>query len=100
MQNDELNTDSLKALTDRILKFRRERDWERFHNVKDMVISLSLEAAELLELTQWKNGEEFAEHLLERKDAVEHELSDVLYWALLIAHDLEIDLGDAFVRKM
>ena len=100
MQHEELNTDSLKALTDRILTFRRERDWEKFHNVKDMVISLSLEAAELLELTQWKNGEELDAYLVERRDAVEHELSDVLYWTLLIACDLEIDLGEAFVRKM
>jgi dCTP diphosphatase len=100
MRPDDKVTDSLQSLTTRILEFRRERDWEQFHNVKDMAISLSLEAAELLELTQWRNGEELDAFLGERKEAVGHELGDVLYWALLIAHDLEIDLGEAFMRKM
>jgi NTP pyrophosphatase (non-canonical NTP hydrolase) len=65
-----------------------------------MAISLSLEAAELLELMQWKNGEELRTHLAERQQAVGQELSDILYWTLLIAHDLQINLADAFMAKL
>ena len=100
MRQKESDADSLRTLTARILEFRRERDWEQFHNMKDMAVSLSLEAAELLEFTQWRNGDELDAHLAHRKEAVGHELADVLYWTLLIAHDLEIDLAEAFKRKM
>jgi NTP pyrophosphatase (non-canonical NTP hydrolase) len=100
MQSEDRDADSLQVLTNRILQSRRERDWGQFHNVKDMAVSLSLEAAELLELTQWRNGEELNAYLAQSKEAVGHELADVLYWTLLIAHDLDIDLREAFVRKM
>lgn len=100
MRQEEGDTDSLRTLTARILEFRRERDWEQFHNVKDMAVSLSLEAAELLEFTQWRNGDELETHLTDHKEAIGHELADVLYWTLLIAHDLKIDLAEAFKRKM
>lgn len=100
MRKEERDADSLRTLTTQILEFRRERDWEQFHNVKDMAISLSLEAAELLEFTQWRNGDELKAHLADHKEAVGHELADVLYWTLLIAHDMEIDLAEAFKRKM
>lgn len=91
---------TLADITRRILQFRDERNWAQFHNPKDMAISLSLEAAELLELTQWKNGGDLAAHLSERREEVGDELSDVLYWTLLIAHDLGIDMAVAFEGKM
>lgn len=100
MRPDFTDSDSLRALTELVLQFRRERDWEQFHNAKDMAVSLSLEAAELLELTQWRNGDVLDAYLAERRDAVGHELADVLYWTLLLAHDLDIDLGAAFAQKM
>jgi NTP pyrophosphatase (non-canonical NTP hydrolase) len=65
-----------------------------------MAISLSLEAAELLEFMQWKNGDALKDHLAEQRKEVGQELSDVLYWTLLIAHDLRIDLAAAFTAKM
>ena len=55
-----------------------------------MGVSLSLEVAELLELMQWKNGEELSSHLASHKKEVGEELSDILYWTLLLAHDLKI----------
>jgi NTP pyrophosphatase (non-canonical NTP hydrolase) len=87
-------------MTRQILAFRKARDWERFHGVKDMVLSLVLEAAEVLELTQWKNGAELERELRRRKGALADELADVLYWLLLISHDMGIDLPSAFDRKM
>ena len=95
-----VDRDSIRALTREVLRFRDARAWKQFHNPKDMAISLTLEAAELLELMQWKSGDELASHLAERREALEHELADVLYWLLLISHDLEVDLGAAFLAKL
>lgn len=100
MNVEPLDTDSLSALQREVLRFRDARAWKQFHTPKDMAISLALEAAELLELTQWRNGSDLDAHLAERRDAVAHELSDVLYWVLLMAHDLDVDLGKAFAEKM
>jgi len=95
-----VDSDRLSELTSEILRFRDERNWSQFHNPKDIAISLSLEVAELLELMQWKNGEELSTHLAQRQQEVGEELSDILYWTLLLAHDLQINLGDAFISKM
>jgi NTP pyrophosphatase (non-canonical NTP hydrolase) len=94
------NDASLAELSKLVLDFRHERDWKQFHNPKDQALSLVLEAAELLELMQWRNGRELAKFLSENKPRVEEELADVLGWVLLMAHDLKIDLGDAFARKV
>lgn len=94
------NPDSLTALTDAVVRFRDERNWKQFHNPKDMAISLSLEAAELLEIMQWKNGEDLEIHLAKKHKELGEELSDILYWTLLIAHDWEINLADAFKAKL
>ena len=87
-------------MTARLLKFRTERDWEQFHNPKDQILSLVLEAAELLELTQWRQGDALAEHLRQNREAVADELADVLGWVLLIANDQGIDIADAFAAKL
>lgn len=92
--------DRLSELLARILAFREERDWARFHTPKDVALSLVLEAGEVLEWMQWRGGDELAAHLKANRDGVGEELSDVLYWTLLLAHDLDIDLADAFRRKM
>lgn len=84
----------------KILAFRDERDWKQFHNPKDMAISLALEAAEFLEHFQWKSPEEIDKHLKTKHDDVSDELVDTLYWILLLAHDLDVDLEKAFNRKM
>jgi len=91
---------SLADLQKVIRKFCDDRNWDQFHNGKDLSISLSLEAAELLEHFQWKNEEEVAKHLAEQKPEVASELADVLYWVLLIANKFDINLVDAFTAKM
>ncbi len=90
----------LKNLTDKIIKFRNQRRWKQFHNPKDEAISLALEAAEVLEHFQWKSPEEIKTYLKKHKQDVAEELADVLYWVLLLAHDLDIDLVKAVDRKM
>ena len=90
----------IQKLTEKILKFRADRDWEQFHNPKDMALSLVLEAAEVLEHFQWKNGEEIDGHVSAARAAIGEELADVLHWVLLMAHDLDIDIAVALEEKL
>ena len=92
--------DSLKAIAQRIVAFRDQRDWKQFHTPKDMLLALTIEVAELAELMQWKSGAQLAEALEMQRSELGDELADVLYWVLLIAHDLRVDIGQAFERKM
>ena len=87
-------------LQKRVIDFRDARDWEQFHNPKDLAVSLLLEAAEFLEHFQWKSADEIKNHLKGKGKDVNEELMDVLYWVLLIAHDLKIDIAKEFDRKM
>lgn len=91
---------SLGDLQAMIRRFVDDRDWDQFHNPKDMSISLSLEAAEVLEHFQWKNNEEMLEHSTNKKSEIGEELADVFYWTLLLANKLDINLVDAFEKKM
>lgn len=90
----------IKKLTREILKFRDARDWKQFHNPKDVAISLALEAAELLEHFQWKTPAQIKAHLKAEKDGISDELADVLYWVLLLSHDLGIDASKALRAKL
>jgi NTP pyrophosphatase (non-canonical NTP hydrolase) len=92
--------DTLDKLTKRVLGFRNERNWAPYHTPKDSAISLCLEAAELLEHFQFKDKAKTNEHLKNNKSEVADELIDVLYWVLLMAHDLDIDLEKAMELKM
>ncbi len=91
---------SLEDLTQQMLEFRDERQWAQFHNPKDVALSLTLEAAELLELMQWKSGPELLEHLKVNRELLADELADVLGWVLVLAHDQGIDLGMAVKEKL
>ena len=91
---------NIKFLTEKIIAFRDERDWKQFHNPKDVSISLALEAAELLEHFQWKNAGEIDKHIKTHKADISDELADVLYWVLLLGHDLKIDVLDALDNKL
>ena len=93
MEND------IKNLTDQIIKFRDARDWRQFHNPKDLAVSLVLEATEVMEHFQWKNAEEMQRHIADHRDEIGEELADVLYWVLLMSHDLNIDIADALENK-
>lgn len=90
----------VKDLTDKIIKFRNDRDWKQFHNPKDVALSMVLEAGEVMEHFQWKNEEEIKKHVKDKKDEIGEELADVLYWILLMGHDLNIDVLDALDKKM
>src|SRR5438309_3634460 len=91
---------TLDELTQLWIRFRAERDWAQFHNPKDVALSLTLEAAELLELMQWRSGPELQQHLTANREALADELADVLGWVLVLAHDQGIDLEDAMKKKL
>ncbi len=90
----------IEKLIDEIKKFRDERDWKQFHKPKDLAISLSLEAAEVLEHFQWKNEEEIREYVETNKEHIGEELADVLYWVLLMSSDFGIDIQEALKAKL
>lgn len=83
-----------------IRQFVDERDWDQFHNPKDLSISLTLEASEVLEHFQWKSDSEMVEHVKNHKADVAEELADVFYWVLLLSNKLDVNLTEAFERKM
>jgi len=90
----------IKDLTRKILKFRDRRDWKQFHNPKDVALSLVLEAGEVMEHFQWKNEKEINEYVRTNKAEIGEELADVLYWVILMSHDLKIDILGALERKI
>jgi len=90
----------MNELIENIVAFRNARDWKQFHNPKDLALSLVLEAAEVMEHFQWKSQKEIDQYIKTNKEEIGEELADVLYWVLLMAHDLDINLSKAAERKM
>ena len=92
----------LHTLTNRLTEFRDERNWKQFHSLKDLIISLNLEAGELLELTQWKDIAGFEASVADGKarQDLEEECADVLLYLLLVAEKSGIDLLQAASDKI
>ncbi len=86
-----------KELVNKIIKFRDNRNWFQFHNPKDLAISISLEAAELLELFQWSNSDDVVDNNLQE---LQDELADILIYCHLMADKLDIDLDKAVEEKL
>ena len=80
-----------------INRFRDERHWRQFHNPKDLAISISLEASELLELFQWKRSEDVVGV---KTSQLQDELADVLIYAAMLADDLGFDLDEIVMKKL
>lgn len=80
-----------------ILRFRDERDWTQFHNPKDLAISVSLEAAELLECFQWSGADL---ECADRETHMEEELADVMIYCVMLADRLCVDPVEAMRRKL
>ncbi|WP_353421486.1 nucleotide pyrophosphohydrolase [Staphylococcus delphini] len=86
-----------KNSMDKINKFRDDRNWRQFHNEKDLALSISIEAAELLELFQWKKPEDVVQNNRER---IEEELADVLIYSYMMADNLNFDIDDIIAKKI
>lgn len=81
----------------RVVKFRDERDWRQFHTPKDLAISMSLEAAELLELFQWSGTDLECAH---NRGRLREELADVLSYCILMADVCGFDLDEIMNEKV
>ena len=91
---------TLDALTSQLIAFRDERDWQQFHNPKDLAAALSIEAAELQELFLWKKVEDLATESPKQRERIEEEIADIASFLLLLCNELKIDLADALQRKI
>lgn len=93
---------NLQTLTDRLIMFRDARDWRQFHGLKNLMVSLNLEAAELLELAQWKDDAQIETALSEPefRARLAEECADVLIYLLLICERAGIDLTGAASEKI
>ena len=81
----------------RVLQFRDDRDWRQFHTPKDLAISLSLEAAELLEIFQWSGADL---ECRDKRDRIREELADVLSYCVLMADVCGLDLDEILNAKV
>ena len=93
---------SIQSLIDLVRRFCEERDWDQFHDPKDLAIGLVTEASELLEEFRFLTDAESLERVNdpEHRTAIEDELADVLFFLLRFSQRFDIDLADALNRKM
>jgi NTP pyrophosphatase (non-canonical NTP hydrolase) len=90
----------LNELIESIKEFCEQRDWDQYHNPKDLAIGISTEAAELLDLFRFKNGDEIQQTITNKREHIEDELADVLFFVLRFAQMNQIDLKKALEHKM
>ena len=93
---------NIEELKNTVKKFCNDRDWEQFHNPKDLTIGISTEANELLSLFRFKDEEEMKEILdnPKKREDVEDEMADIFFFSLRFAQLYNIDLSDALERKI
>ena len=84
----------LKELKDEIVRFTQERDWDQFHNGKDLALALSIEASELNEAFLWKDAKDV------NMDKVKEELADIFNYAILIADKYDLDIKQIVLEKL
>lgn len=89
--------DSIKELQEKVVAFRDARSWKQFHNPKDLALSISLEAAELLEVYQWSGADLYVD---KKQDKVKEELADVLIYCMLMADVCGLDLSEIVLKKL
>lgn len=89
--------DEMKQIIEKVNKFRDDRNWRQFHNEKDLALSITLEASELLELFQWKLSEEVKQN---KKERLAEELADVLIYSYMLADNLDFDVNDIVEKKL
>ena len=92
--------DDIKKITEKIKKFRDERDWMQFHDPKNMAVSIILEASELLEHFQWKTTEEVEKYAKQNHAEIKDEIADIALYLFELADNLDISLISAMEDKL
>jgi NTP pyrophosphatase (non-canonical NTP hydrolase) len=77
-----------------LIQFRNDRDWEQFHNSKDLALAINVEAGELLELFLWKNADDV------NKEKVKEELADIILFSFLLANKYGFDIKQILLEKI
>jgi NTP pyrophosphatase (non-canonical NTP hydrolase) len=96
-------TATIQQLKDQVLKFRDERHWRKFHNPKNLSLSILIEAAEIAEHFQWQRTEQEVDELLaieNEREAIGEEIADVCAYVLSLVDVLKIDLTQALINKL
>ena len=91
-----------RQLQEKVIEFRDAREWDQYHNPKDLAISLSLEASELLEIFQWKDPQEVEAIKSDPKESkrVKEKLGDILIYALNMCHAFGFDPSEVILEKL
>jgi NTP pyrophosphatase (non-canonical NTP hydrolase) len=84
----------LEELRKAIVQFTQERDWDQFHNGKDLALALSIEAAELNEAFLWKDASKV------NVKKIKEELADIFNYAILIADKYDLDIKQIILDKL
>ena len=90
---------NLKKIKDKLIKFSKERDWEKFHTPKNLVMALTVEVSELLEIFQWSldGGQDVVEN---SKEEIESEIADIFNYLVKLVDLLDIDLEKIALKKI
>lgn len=88
------NQSDIQEIMEQIVKFTKERDWDQFHNGKDLALALSIEASELNEAFLWKEADKA------NVDKIKEELADIMNYAFLIAYKYNLDIKDIILTKL
>ncbi|MGM1413448.1 nucleotide pyrophosphohydrolase [Bacillus cereus group sp. BceL300] len=87
----------MKNVYEKIMEFRDQRDWKQYHDEKELAISISLEANELLENFQWKSSEEA---LATSRQNIKEEMADVFIYLIQMADKMDVNLEEEVIRKL
>lgn len=92
----------IESLTLKIREFSRARGWERFHTPKNLVMALSVEASELVEVFQWLTEEESIalNHTADGQAAISDEIADITIYLLRLADELNLSIAEAVINKL
>jgi NTP pyrophosphatase (non-canonical NTP hydrolase) len=91
---------NLKEIMKKILDFRDKRDWQQFHDPKNLAQAISIEAAELQEVFLWSDVKESRKIAAEKKQEISGELADIFIFSLLFAHETGVDMETAILEKI
>ena len=97
-----MNQMTLQEMTDKVRRFCEERDWDQYHNPKDLAIGLSTESNELLDIFRFKDEEQMQEIFSDEKKRthVKEECADILFFLLRFAQMNDLDLGECLDEKI